>query len=97
MIAPIIKPLTPGFDSYLKYIPEGPYVINQFASGSPLLCPLTTLTIEPVVGGSSLDYTGTDGVTLVSLLTGVTDTTISVSLPNINIVEKEYLFRIKAT
>ena len=72
------------------------YVISQFTLTNTN-CPLQSIEIVPVSGGSSLDYTASDSTSLVLLLTDQNDADIQVSLPLSTQLEWTYLFRIKAT
>mgnify|MGYP006893264261 CR=1 FL=1 len=68
MSIPTIPAVTPGFD-YLNLISNiAPYVIStQFVSLTNF-CPFATIALETVAGGTVADFTSTDGITMVSLL-----------------------------
>jgi hypothetical protein len=63
--------------------PNNEYLIpTQFSSPSAL-CPITEVNLALVSGGSVADITSTDGVSLVSLTSSLTDSFIRVILPAI--------------
>jgi len=57
---------------------SSPYVItSQFSSSDPL-CPLTSITVVPLSGGSAADYANNDGSASATLISSVTDPDIQI-------------------
>ena len=99
LTAPAILPNTAG-ETYLRmFTDNSQYILtSQFTSSDPANCPLASLSIEPIDGGTSADYTSSDSNRVVSLVTDHTDSTqIVVSIPYLNEIELDFVFRIKAT
>jgi hypothetical protein len=69
---------------------------STFGSSNPN-CPVSTIDVVSIAGGTTADFTGSDGTSLVSLTSTVTDSTISLSLPAITVPEKLYKFKLRAT
>ena len=62
---PIFTPTSTDIYYHMFY-PSKIYVTNNFVS-STAPCPLQSLAIVPLVGGTVSDYTSDDGVTIVTI------------------------------
>ena len=71
-------------------------ISSQFVTNNAL-CTLSSLSVEPVVGGTTADYTTTDGLRTVTLLTDHTASQIDLNVPYLNEVELDFRFRVKVT
>ena len=64
-------------------------ISSQFVTENPL-CTLSSLSVEPVVGGTTADYTTTDGLRTVTLLSDHTASQIDLNVPYLNEVELDF-------
>ena len=75
--------------------PDDNYEIDNFIS-SNTGCAITHLTIEPVIGGTSSDFTIPGASTQITITSSLSDPKITVQLPPIVALDQTLKFRIKA-
>jgi hypothetical protein len=55
--APQVLPNTEGLEYYLMDHPEIFYTLDLFTNSNPQ-CPIESVTLEPIIGGSESDFDG---------------------------------------
>jgi len=95
LIPPSLPDPTLGGD-FISFVTDGVETITiatQFDIGS-IHCPLISMQIVSVLAGSSSDFTSTDGVSQVSLLTIPSDANIQIQIPFIDELIRDFIFRV---
>ena len=72
------------------------YIFNGNFGNSNSACPLISLAVELISGGTTADITSSDGIGVVTMASSTTDTNLQVSIPSINTISHFYLFRVSA-
>ena len=67
--------------------------LGNFAGSNPY-CPLSTLNIEPVSGGT---ITNSEGSGVVSIASSLANSNLIVSIPSITVLEHTYTFRVSSS
>jgi hypothetical protein len=92
---PEILANTEGITSYLMFSGTvNEYILATNFASSTEACPLETIEIEPIDGGSQADYTYE--TSMVSTETAIQDEELKIQIPPITIVEHVYKFRASA-